>query len=374
MLLIKKIFIISTILLLVIVVFFGIYTVAFKPKNVMRDIVKDEGNDYLVDIEGVVSDKLTNVTSESVIAATVGPDGNTVRYISGLDGRVYTMTLRGSNKEVLYGETKGVPRDVKWSDGGTAAILVYDDGIYVSNYTTQEIVRLRDGMDDVVWAGNSGKILYKYYDSTTQERSLNLANADGTNWKKIADLPYRYTAFTQIPSSILAAFWPEGHSATESAVHTVSTINDGQEKKIVSGGYGVDYLFSPNGKKILVSRINDDNFNMGVMDANGENYVDLMIPTTVKKATWSKDSTTVYYTQPLDIPEGSVLPEDYNDKKFTTHDTFFRVNISDGKKERLIELENISEKIDAEKLFLSPIEDMLFFINRNNGLLYRISF
>lgn len=373
MLLVKKIFIISTILLLVIVIFFGIYTIAFKPKNVSRDVVKDEDKGYLVDIEGVVSDKLTNVTSESVVAATVGPDGNTVRYISGLDGRVYTMTLRGSNKEVLYGETKGVPRDVKWSDGGTASIEVYDDGIYVTNYTTQTTTKLRDGMDDVVWAGNGGKILYKYYDDATQERSLNLANADGTNWKKIADLPYRYTSFTQIPSSILAAFWPKEDISIESSLHTVSTINERQEKVVVKGGYGVDYLFSPNGKKILVSKVNDGNFNMGVMDANGENYVDLMIPTTVNKAVWSKDSKTVYYTQPLDIPEGSTLPQDYNDKKFTTHDTFFKVNISDGKKERLIELENISEKIDAEKLFVSPTEDMLFFINRNNGLLYRIS-
>lgn len=369
---IKKIFIVSTVLLLVCFVFFGIYMIAFKKNDVQMG--ENKRND--LDIVDIVSEKMTNITSDSVVAATIGPDGETVRYYDGVDGRVWTMTLRGTNKEIMNSESMGVPQDVKWSPDGSAAILIYDNGeVYVYNHTTNTKNKLRDGMDDVKWSGVSGKILYKYYDETTSERSLNIADADGTNWKKIADLPYRFTDFTQIPSSILTAFWPRADKDLVSELFTVGTVNIGAPKKIFSDLRGVDYLFSPDGKKVLVSSVDENgkNLTMGIMDANGKNYNDLMIPTIVKKAVWSDDSKYVYYALPSNVPENVVWPNDYTDKGFTTQDTFFRLEISSGKKTRIIELDDIKEKIDASALFLSPAEDQLFFINRINNLLYRLS-
>ena len=369
---IKKIFIVSTILLLVLVVFFGIYTVAFK-KDVVQKVQKDEGGVF--DIAELASKELANITSDSIVSATIGPDGDTIRYYDANDGRVWTMTLRGTNKEVLNSEVSGVPKEAKWLADGNSVILTYDNGeIYTYNHATNEKNKLRDGMDDVEWAGASGKILYKYFDEETKERSLNIANSDGTGWKKIADLPYRFTDFTQIPSSILAAFWPKADVEVKSELFTVSTINESVPNKIFGGAAGMDYLFSPNGKNILVSSVDSNGrLTMGILDSKGKNYTDLVIPTIVTKAVWSDDSSTVYYAMPNDVPEDVIWPNDYDDKKFMTKDTFFKLDVETGKKTRIIELDDIKEAVDANNLFLSPSEDMLFFTNRKNGLLYRLN-
>lgn len=376
MLIVKKIFVISTIFLLILGVFFGIYTIAFKPQggvNVANDDIKGSDTGH-VDIADVVGQKMTNITSDSVVSAAFGPNNDTIRYVSGVDGRVWTMTLRGSNKEVLMNEVNGVPQSVKWAPGGDMAIAKYADGKnVVYNYATKTKNVLRDGMDDVVWTVTDGKILYKYYDAASKERSLNIAHADGTNWKKIADIPFRYASFVQVPSSILAAYWPMQDTDTASELLTVSTINESDPKKIFSGLYGADYLFSPNGKKVLVSSLSNGHVTLGIMDSSGANYVDLMVPTLVSKVVWSKDNKTVYYAQPTNLEQGNFVLNDYTTKKFMTKDTFYKMDTESGKKERIIDLEEIKEEVDATQLFLSPAEDVVFFINRANQLLYKIS-
>ena len=370
----KKIFIISSVLLLVISVFFGIYMIAFKESDTInkKKIVKEDTED----ITTLLSEKITNITSDPIVSAAIGPDGKTLRYYDALDGRIWTMTLRGTNKEVLLSETKGAPIDVKWSRSGDSAIIKYDNGeIFTYNYATGVSSKLRDGMDDVVWAGVNNKILYKYYDELIKERSLNIANSDGTDWKKITNLPFRYTSFTQIPSSTLAAFWPTADANTATELFTVSTISKSEPKKIFTDKKGADFLFAPNGKNILVSSILDSNksVTLGVMDSTGQNYNDLLVPTITKKSVWSRDGKMVYYAQPTNVPQDVIWPNDYDEKKFTTKDTFYKMDIETGKKERIIELDEIVEKIDAVDLFLSPAEDVLFFKNRTNNLLYRLN-
>jgi len=369
----KKIFIISTIFLMLILVFFGIYIVAFK-KTDDRAVISNKIDKEKVDIASVVSKKITNITSDSVIAATIGPDGETIRYYDGADGRAWTMTLRGTNRETLINETLGIPKKVKWSPDGNSAILTYDDKIIVYNFATGTQNKLRDGMDDVVWSTSGGRILYKYYDQNSKERTLNISNADGTNWKKLADLPFRYTTFVQMPSSILAAFWPTADANVSTQLFTTSTLNEGTPKEIFSGKNGADFLFSPDGKKVLVSYITEGGkkVHLGIMDSNGANFNDLMIPTIVQKVVWGRDSKTVYYAQPNNAQDSVLWPNDYLDKKFTTQDTFYKIDITTGKKDRIVELNDIKEKIDAFDLFLNSSENLLFFINRTNGLLYRI--
>ncbi len=372
----KKIFIISSVLLITVLVFFGIYMLAFKKTDNIQ--TKKINKKNIVDVAKIASKKITNITSDSVVSATLGPNGDTLRYCDAVDGRVWTMTLRGTNKEVLFKKTKGVPNKFRWSTDGNQAIASYDDGkIFVYNYTTGVDIKLRDGMDDVVWAGNSGRILYKYYDKKTKERSLNIANADGTNWKKLADLPFRYTTFTQIPSSILASFWPTEDANVQTALFTTSTIHESIPKQIFSQKYGADFLFSSTGKKVLVSSVakGGKQPTLAIMDNDGQNYNDLLIPTIVKKTVWSQDGKTVYYAQPNNVPSDVVWPNDYNDRKFIVQeqDTFYKLDIETGKKERIVELNDINEKIDAVDLFLDKSESVLFFVNRTNGLLYRIS-
>jgi hypothetical protein len=370
----KKIFIISSILLLIMVVFFGIYMVAFKPKDIamVEDLIEMAETKDIMD---VLSEKIDNITSDSIISYTVGPNGDTIRYIDAVDGRIWTMTLRGTNREALTQETSGVPKSARWSRSGESVIHKSEDGaIHVINLTTNKKTELRAGMDDVIWAQAGGKILYKYYDEKTKERSLNIADEDGSNWKKIADLPFRNTIFEQIPSSIFVLYWPRSEAKIATELYSVNTISGSDNRKIFGGPRGAEFLSSPGGDKILVSSLRDDgSLTLGLLDGSGENYVDLQVPTMISKTVWSRDGKYIYYAQPIDLPTTTILPDDYEKNTVKTHDTFYRMEIRSGKKERIIELDEIVAKYDANNLQLSPAEDVLFFINRVDGLLYRIN-
>jgi hypothetical protein len=371
---VKKIFIISSILLLIVIVFFGIYVIAFKPKDVTvaGDVIEKVDTKK---IDEVLSEKVDNITSDRIVSYSLGPNGDTIRYVDAVDGRMWTMTLRGTNREVLTQETSGVPSSARWSRSGESVIMKYaDGGIYVYDVARNSKIKLRDGMDDVVWAQSNEKILYKYYDPKTSERTLNIANKDGTNWKKIANLPFRYTVFEQIPSSIFALYWPQEKADTATEVYSVNTVNDDGGRKIFAGVKGANFLAAPNGDKILVSSLTSEGLmTLGVINSSGDGYTDLRVPTLVSKTIWSKDGKYIYYAQPIDLPQNAVLPDDYANGSIKTHDTFYKMEIASGKKERIIELDEIVEQFDATELHLSPAEDVLFFINRVDGLLYRIN-
>lgn len=373
--LLKKIFIVSTILLLLVGVFFGIYHFAFKatPNNTSEDATPQRAEEKSV--ADMVSAKVTNLTSDRVLGYGFGPNGDTVRYMNASDGRAWAMTTYGTNREELPVELDGTPVSAQWSVDGDAVLVKTDAGAWVTyEFSTQKSTVLRSGMDDVIWSQIAGKILYKYYDASSGERSLNFANADGTQWKKIANLPFRSTRFTQIPLSIFAIFWPQGTHDTPTELYHASTVSNDDVRKVFEGRRGTDYLPSPKGDVILLSTLTDAGaLTLATIDTRGHNYTELNVPTLVAKAAWARDGKHVYYAQPTDIPADAVMPDDYFAKKFMTHDTFYKMDITTGKKERIIDLEEITQQFDATDLRVSASGDVLFFINRADGLLYRIT-
>lgn len=110
---------------------------------------------------------------------------------------------------------------------------------------------------------------------------------------------------------------------------------------------------------------------LGLISMNGS-YQELGIPTIASKCVWSQDGKTVYYALPGGIPDGSVMPNDYQENKFNTTDTFWKINVITGEKERVIEAGEIKEKYDSSNMFLSATEDAIYFVNRTDQKLYRI--
>ena len=49
------------------------------------------------------------------------------------------------------------------------------------------------------------------------------------------------------------------------------------------------------------------------------------------------------------------------------------MDISSGKAERIVDIKDIKDSYDATGMFLSPSEDILFFINKIDGKLYGIN-
>jgi hypothetical protein len=312
-----------------------------------------------------------------VLAPKITTSGLTIKYYSKTTGKTYEVGVDGSNRRATS-ET-GLPglTNVTWSPDGTRVISMFSRGtdqtqFFYYNYTTGIGLPLKNNLDTVVWQ-NDNKIFYKYYNPGTKERSLNVSDPDGTNWSKIADLPYKDVSIAPIPKTGLVSFWNKPNSNVETNFQTASILTP-TPKTIFRGRTGADYRWSLDGNKALVSHTTDTGgIALAVINSQGGEYKNLEAPTVVSKTIWSKDNKTVYFALPGSVPAGSVMPDDYLNGKFNTTDTFWRVDVTTGKKDRIVSLDKINGQFDATDLFLNTDESMLFFINRSDQKLYRIN-
>jgi hypothetical protein len=232
---------------------------------------------------------------------------------------------------------------------------------------------LKPQISRVVWSQSGASIFYQYK-TPTGEYTLDRSNPDGTGFQTVAPLGGIDHFIESIPQSNRISFWtrPNGLETT-----VFESVNDlGQERKLLlDKRYGADYLWSPNGKRILLNTLSNRataDTSLSLMNENGGELTNLALPTFITKAVWAKDSKTIYYALPGDIPSESVLPNDYYQKPIFSKDTFWKIDTETGQKNRLLELSEATTALDSSNLFLSPKEDTLFFTDRKTNRLYRI--
>ena len=147
-------------------------------------------------------------------------------------------------------------------------------------------------------------------------------------------------------------------------------------RSVQEGNFGADYLWSPDGQKVLLSSVQTQGGNrmvLGVMNEQGGVYRGLDFPTTVQKCAWAKNSKDVYCAMMGSAPEQAILPNDWENEKFQWEDiSFWRIDTETAKKSRILEAKDMTEAIDAKSVFLDDAEEFLFFQNRKNNSLYQI--
>lgn len=383
----KKVFIVSSILLFVVLIFLGIYNLAFKKNSppeaepVSNNQKEKVLNDLFSDSKKQDSrqeEKIYPVAGEPVIYPTLDKDLKNILYYSKNNGSVYKISPDGAKQETVAENNLEGLVNVLWSPDKNKVITKFQkDGrneFYFYSYETKSGTRLPDGMDAVSWTNLGDKIIYKQFNFVTKKRTLNISDPDGSNSKKLADLSYRDIGISQIPQSSLVSFWNAPDSFEKTSLNTVG-IAGGKIQTLFSEKYGADYLWSPNGNKVLISSADSkggSKMALGIANGNGGEYQNLDIPTLVSKTVWSKNNKIIYYALPSLSFESITMPNDYNEGKITSRDSFWKMDITTGKKERLIELNDIKNELDAANLFLSAEEDILFFVNKIDGKLYGI--
>ncbi len=371
----KKVFIISSLILAVILLFLGIYNVAFKnnpydPKVADKTVAKEQSSDASPTMEEQSESSqqdatISPVTEEKVIAPSYRKETDSVIYISPADASVKEISLPMLSARTLM-QLSGAPIQAVWSPDSSHALVEIRDGNgtrwHAVDVGTNTDVPLKAGMESPAWSNLGDKIIYKYFNASSKERTLNVADPDGGNWKSLGDVPFPKMGMMPIPQSSLIALWNQGDAFEETSLRSIP-ITGGEMKSLLSGQFGADYRFSPDGSRIIAS----------ISDKKGGEFRNLLIPTLVSKVAWSADGQSLYYALPGNIPPGSVLPNDYYSKPILTQDTFWKVDLSSqDKKQRLVDLSSIDKGYDASRLFLDADERYLFFMNRTDGKLYRI--
>ena len=378
----KKIFFVSSSLLAVILLLWGVYYLSFrKPADRVAESQKKEEagakESPTLQKTGTV-DKIKVISQEPVLGPIFVSEDHIIKYYSKENGKAYQIDPDGNGKKIISEKELPGLTGVSWSPDKMKVISKFSkDGgnnqFFYFDYILRKGIPLISNLDFVVW-GSDRKIFYKYFNPLNQERSLNMSNPDGTNWEKIIDLSLKDILIAPIPQSSLVSFWTKPDANFETILQSVSLVGQ-SSKTLFTGKFGADYLWNNNGAKALLSHSNargGTKIRLAVINDQGGEYRNLEIPTFVTKCVWSRDNKTVYYALPASIPENAIMPNDYYNASFSTDDTFWKVDTQTGEKERIVSLDKITEKLDADTLFLNGDESFLFFVNKKDDKLYRI--
>ncbi|HPN96214.1 MAG TPA: hypothetical protein PLK35_00445 [Candidatus Moranbacteria bacterium] len=377
MTIIKKIFFLSLLILFISLLFWGVYNLSFK-----KNSSETEENDTEKITTPITKEQpnIKAITDEAVIAPVFTPDGNFIKYYSKQTGKVFKIDLEGMGKSAISDQELIGLEDVIWSPDKNKVItkFVRTNGevqFFYYDYETKTGMPIKKNVDEIAWQANSNKIFYKHFDPVSKKRTLNISNPDGTEWKNLADIDYRKVSVSQVPKSGLVSFWNYPDSFTETSLESVPVIS-GERKKLFGGKFGADYLWNDAGTYALLSYVDEEGgsrMNSAIINYNGGEFRDIGVPTFVSKCVWSKDNKTIYYALPGGISNNAVLPNEYEGGKVITTDTFWKIDITTGEKTRIIDISKIDDKIDASHPFLNSDESILFFTNKVDGKIYRIS-
>jgi hypothetical protein len=372
----KKIFIISSTVFAILLIFLGVYNFSFKKSPSTDQVPAAETASPAADVNKTA--KITALSDEAVLAPMIDTADSVLRYYSKATGKTYQVDLDGKNKQTLSDKVLPGFTDAFWSPDGTKVISKFVQNgtvkFFYYDYSAKAGVSLKNNLDTVVWQNNN-KIFYKYYDPKTQARTLNIADPDGSNWNKIADLGYKKVSIAPIPRTGLVSFWNSPDAGLETDLESAPVLG-GAQTQLLKGNFGTDYLWSSDGSAVLFSRSDQKNgskIQLGVMNDRGGEFKDLGIATFVSKSVWSKNGKNVYCALPESFPANVTLPNDYLSGKFNTNDSFWKLDTTTGKKTSILDANQTSAKIDASNLFLNADESMLFFVNKIDGKLYKLS-
>lgn len=366
-------------MLVVVLIFLGIYNFAFKKNAPATPQTPPEmtANTTKTTAAPIVQEKIKVISDSAVLGAFFDKKTEEVRYYDATTGLVWNMDANGAGKKQISDTKVAGLKNVSWSPDHNKVLTTTQkdgkDSFYMYDYQTQKGTLLKDGLDTVVWDNSGTKIFYKYFDAASGKRTLNIANPDGSGWQKVIDIESRMLNVAPVPLTSLVSYWNHPNAAEETKLQVIG-VTGGEPKAILSGKFGADYLWSPDGSMALVSSLSSKDSKtvmLGTVSIDGK-YQELNIPSIVSKSVWSQDSKTLYYALPGGIPLGAMMPNDYQEGKFNTEDTFWKMDIATGEKKRIIETTEFSGKYDSSKLFLSATEDALYFVNKSDQKLYMI--
>jgi len=377
---IKKTFYVSLLVFIIALLFWGVYNLSFKKPDSQQETAQAPANNQQpVALKNNTEEPIAAVSDEGVIAPTLVPEGNAIKYYSASTGKVFQIDMHGNSKKTIAEKELIGIVDAFWSPDKTKVITKFkaangNSKFYLYDYATNEATPLKDNIDQISWNGNSNKIFYKYFDAGTKKRTLSVSEPNGSDWKDLSAVDFRDISISQIPKSGLVSFWnrPDSYAATNLDIIPLA---GGDMKTVLKDIYGADYLWNNEGTDALISYVTQKGGNqlqLATVNSNGGEFTNLNIPTFASKCVWSKNDKIVYYALPGSIPSSGVMPNDYNDGKFTTTDTFWKMNMATGEKTRIISLDKMEGAYDATELFLNNDESILFFVNKADRKLYRI--
>lgn len=191
----------------------------------------------------------------------------------------------------------------------------------------------------------------------------------------IKDLKNTTLTTSKIPDLVLG--WEKGFITLKTrpsglATGILYTLDPKTKKtsRVLGGIYGLTASFSPSNKKILYSQTDADgrNLQLNVVDLAKNKEQNLNIISLPEKCAWLADDRTLYCGDISGLDD-FIMPDDYYKRKLSTTSTnILKINLDTAQVDNII-----SGGFDAVNLMPSADGTYLFFVNKIDGRLYRLT-
>ncbi len=318
--------------------------------------------------EPVSTAKAIKLSDDEVVSPVLFFQGNGITYLNS-QGQLFQTDLQNSSGSVLLSNKRELTIALKsgitkilWPAAGNNFIAEFGSGAnrHWSFYDSSKgtYTDLPSGIVSVNWLSSGDKIMLVYVDPTGKA-TLNLANPDGSGYEIIADMYEGDDEISLSPDGKSILFWRTQNREAKNIISFLSA--DGKVyKPIVTDGYNLGVKWSPDSNKFVFGRRDSQTqaYQLWLGDIVTGLLKNLNVNTIPDKVVWTQSSNYLYAGVPTSGSAGSGL----------TEDTIMKINAVSGDK---VEFEP-GVTIDAEDLFLSNTENILFFKNAQDRSLYYI--
>ena len=314
-------------------------------------------------------ERLIALTDETVLASTLAT-GNKIFYVS-WDGSLMQMNTDGSSKEKIASLPQERIGEINFSQNGQRVIvkqvlssgtnryLMYDTSskaVKTLPANTETAVASPDGTQ-IITVTPLGGIHQLILNNDDLTKSQNLITT------KIPDLSLDWTN----KNFVILKTKPSG--LAYGLVYTLY-LKTKKTQRILGNTYGLTANLSPSGKKLLFSQTDSSGRNLKLnafsLDKKTETALDLF--SLPEKCVWAQDDRTIYCAS-INSGTDFLMPDDYYKRKLPlTNNDLVKINLDLGQTQKVI-----SGGFDPVNLTLSPDEAYLFFINKIDGRLYRLT-
>lgn len=307
------------------------------------------------------------LTDSSIISPILTYLGDGVSYFNS-QGQLFKADIQTSGDIVLLGNTKEITIAIKsginkilWPATGNNFIVQVGSGSQRSwssfDADKNTYKDLPNQITSLAWMPDGTHIIYTWLNSTTGKTTLNVSNADGTGYSKVADIFNNDVEIALSPDGRSLLFYRINNSGGVNKI-VLATADGKLFKTVVADGYNSGVLWAPDSQRFLFGRRDSQSqqLQLWIGDSQTGQVQNLGLATTVDKAMWSRDGQTLFVA----VPKTGVA------ERGLTEDTINKISVNTGDKTEF----DPGSGVDARNLFLNLNGDILFFQNMQNGLLY----
>lgn len=311
-----------------------------------------------------------NITEKPVASYTV-LGSSTIRFLDKALGHLYETDFNGENAKRTSNTTILNIFDAAW-EGKDRALLKFlkdekDVVFFSANFNGSSTIGifLDNNTKSAALSHDAAKIAYLVSD---RGRGI-IFTTDANNTKKqqVLNLPMpNFLVSFKNKNELLLLTAPSAFA--NGILYSLNLQNKSFNK--VSEGQGLTVLLSPDGEKFFASTALNNKVENKIISFEGGEYF-LSLKTFPEKCVFSKQNKDeLYCAVPLSLLNGN-YPDDWYSGKTEMNDALYKINFKTGENRVLLEEIN-NLKMDIINLSLDPDENYLFFINKKNGILWRV--